>query len=185
MEMVNLFTTPFWKFKLNFNFDKAAKSAYEIQKNSLNQNIELSNRYSYHSEIINPFIFFADVMPLLHDKFSLIAKELNCKLAIEDSWVNINKTGSYNVQHYHPNATVSAVLYIKTPKNSGEIVFHNPTPQVHYPIQQTKNLFKLKEIIMPSEGDLLIFPSYLPHSVERNNSTDDRISLAINLKMTK
>jgi uncharacterized protein (TIGR02466 family) len=35
----------------------------------------------------------------------------------------------------------------------------------------------------PNEGDLLIFPSYLHHSVEENLSEEDRIVISFNIKI--
>jgi hypothetical protein len=35
--------------------------------------------------------------------------------------------------------------------------------------------------ISPVEGNLMIWPSYLPHSVETNNHDDERISISFNI----
>ena len=35
------------------------------------------------------------------------------------------------------------------------------------------------------EGDLLIFPAYLPHSVEENKSDDDRVIISFNIDVLK
>ena len=35
------------------------------------------------------------------------------------------------------------------------------------------------------EGDLLLFPSYLPHKVSQNNSDQDRIVISFNVDITK
>ena len=36
-----------------------------------------------------------------------------------------------------------------------------------------------------NEGDLLIFPAYLPHSVEINNSNEDRVIVSFNLDILR
>ena len=38
---------------------------------------------------------------------------------------------------------------------------------------------------VPTEGDLLIFPSYLHHSVEENLSEDERIVISFNIEILK
>jgi ectoine hydroxylase-related dioxygenase (phytanoyl-CoA dioxygenase family) len=38
---------------------------------------------------------------------------------------------------------------------------------------------------VPEEGDLLIFPSYLHHSVEENLSEDERIVISFNIEILK
>ena len=35
------------------------------------------------------------------------------------------------------------------------------------------------------EGDLLIFPAYLPHSVEENESDDDRVIISFNIDILR
>ena len=39
--------------------------------------------------------------------------------------------------------------------------------------------------IKPVEGDLLIFPAYLPHSVGMNLSQEDRIVISFNIDILK
>ena len=39
--------------------------------------------------------------------------------------------------------------------------------------------------VNPNEGDLLIFPSYLHHSVEENLSGEDRIVISFNISIDK
>ena len=36
---------------------------------------------------------------------------------------------------------------------------------------------------VPRAGDLYIFPAYVPHSVDENTSTKDRISIAWNVSL--
>ena len=42
----------------------------------------------------------------------------------------INKPNSYNTKHNHPDCNLAGVLWIKAPKDSGNIVFDNPTALV-------------------------------------------------------
>lgn len=82
-------------------------------------------------------------------------------------WFNINGPGHSNAWHQHFANCHAAVLYIKTPPDSGNIEFK----------QQQEVLS-----INPSPGKLLVFPGTLEHRVTVNNSQEDRISLATNLK---
>ena len=36
-----------------------------------------------------------------------------------------------------------------------------------------------------TEGDLLIFPAYLPHSVEENKSDEDRVIISFNIDVLR
>ena len=37
--------------------------------------------------------------------------------------------------------------------------------------------------VEPQDGDLLIWPAWVPHLVERNESNKQRINIAINIKL--
>ena len=47
-----------------------------------------------------------------------------------------------------------------------------------------KGVIKEDEIAL-KEGDLLIFPAYLPHSVGQNLSDEDRIIISFNIDILK
>ena len=44
-----------------------------------------------------------------------------------------------------------------------------------------KNQYNSAAGIEIEEGDLLLFPSYLPHKVSKNESDDDRIVISFNV----
>ena len=105
-----------------------------------------------------------------------------------EGWTNINEPGNLNVKHVHPRCHLSGVLWIKTPKNCGNILFE--TPKFFEQYQELKSYtdeFRLKTnsyenyFFYPKEGKILIFPSSLNHLVEKNESDEDRISYSFNL----
>ena len=112
------------------------------------------------------------------------------------AWVNISKPGSYLAKHHHPDCNLAGVLWIKAPQNSGDIVFDSPRTFDPF-LQSAKNGeidsytddFKDKGNIHldyyfpPTEGRILIFPSYLRHLVEENKSEEDRISVSFNIHL--
>lgn len=116
----------------------------------------------------------------------------NRTLSIGNYWININKKNSYNIEHVHPGSLLSAVYYAKVPKNSGNIIFFNPNRSMqdaylnHWDILNEVNQNSLSAtlssaiIVPPVEKMLIIFPSWLYHSVDLNSSDDDRISIAFN-----
>ena len=105
-------------------------------------------------------------------------------------WMNINGPGNFNVKHDHPRSNLSGVLWIKTPKNSGNLVF--TSPQLFNKFQELCNYtdeFKydtksyMTYYFPPTEGRILLFPSSLEHEVEENKSNEDRISYSFNIKL--
>ena len=99
-------------------------------------------------------------------------------------WAVINSKDTYNQLHNHTNSYLSAAYYVKAPKNSGNIQFYDPNEVKkfrHPQIEKRTDLSALGYSIKPIEGNLLIFPSYLYHSVEKNLSDQDRIVVSFNV----
>lgn len=120
---------------------------------------------------------------------SLIAlTHYNLEFELSNMWININRRGDYNIIHDHPGSTISGVLWVKTPKNCGSLVFHSPHSFVQHLLLQNVDSEIAKEqnyydnyMFNPKEGTMIIFPSDLKHGVEPNESDEDRISIAFNL----
>ena len=105
---------------------------------------------------------------------------------LSSMWVNINSPGSYNLSHIHPMHFLSGVFYIKTPENSGSIVFENMferNTSLSWVVNDDN--IKASEKIIPEEGKMLLFNSYLPHRIEQNNSLSDRISISFDVDIGK
>ena len=191
-ELVNLFPSSVHIFNIN-GFDEVRNKlidyVYEYKKNDPDGNI-ISNRGGWqskdfsvqkeddilHSLIINCLASF----PYIKESYNIFA----------DAWININPTGSYNNKHNHPSSDLAGVLWIKCPKDCGEIVFDNPSGfQTFKTINAYEDKFKNDNKIHhtyffpPVEGRVLIFPSHLDHNVKENKSKEDRISVSFNIRL--
>jgi uncharacterized protein (TIGR02466 family) len=129
--------------------------------------------------------------PLVDELFKMqmeIYKEelLSREPIIGNMWANINPPGGYNRPHIHPNSHFSGVYYIKAPQNSGDIVFNDPRSGAHMIMPERVKDIKppshlWREVrINPLEGRLIMFPSWLWHCVDPNESNDIRISVSFN-----
>jgi len=100
-------------------------------------------------------------------------------------WANINPPGGMNRAHQHPNSLWSGVYYVKAPKNCGHLKIDDPrnSASMIRPRQ--------KEGPVPSrlyrethyeaiDGRLIMFPSWLMHCVDPNESNEIRISVSFN-----
>jgi uncharacterized protein (TIGR02466 family) len=109
------------------------------------------------------------------------------------AWANINRTGAGNQAHFHPGAFWSACFYVDDGGINGDdalggaIEFadpRGPLPMMYAPKlkMMVPNCLSagLGERVYPRTGTLLIFPSWLSHSVTRYIGTATRISVAIN-----
>ena len=69
-------------------------------------------------------------------------------------------------------------------KNSGDISFFDPKEMKTYRFPEIKKNtdYSVEKITIKSEeGDLLIFPSYLYHDVEKNLTNEERIVVSFNI----
>ena len=107
-----------------------------------------------------------------------------------NGWININEPNGQNVKHNHPGAMLAGVLWIKCPKNCGDILFDNPTGfnsynEINSYTTDFKDKFNFHHsyFFPPTEGRMLIFPAYLEHLVKENKSNEDRISVSFNIRL--
>jgi uncharacterized protein (TIGR02466 family) len=102
-------------------------------------------------------------------------------------WINVNREGDFNALHCHPGCFLSAAYYVKVPPTmkGGEIVFRDPrgpavamyeTPEIELPWVGSGAGIPFT----PATGQLLLFPSWLEHRVERFEGSGERISIAFN-----
>ena len=118
--------------------------------------------------------------------YDVIGKIVDKK--ITEMWSIINRRNSYNESHIHPNNFLSSVYYVEAPKDSGSIIFNNPNQvsRNRYPLDIKKTEFSANlQKIEPKEGTLLLFPSYLWHSVEENKSDEDRVIISFNIDILR
>lgn len=113
-------------------------------------------------------------------------------LTLSCMWSNTHNSGSYHPTHIHPNCFLSGVLYVQCPESDwpGNLELHDPRPAKlgHYPDYVKEScLTREKEIIKPEVGRLVLFPSWLPHSVDmyKSNSKQPRISIAFNYVLNR
>ena len=100
-------------------------------------------------------------------------------------WANINPPGGYNKPHVHPNSLFSGVYYIKTPPNCGRLICQDPRPGIQTCMPNRKKGKPPKHLwrdihLQPQNNRAIIFPAWLWHSVETNQSNEERISVSFN-----
>ena len=108
------------------------------------------------------------------------------------AWININPPEAFNLKHNHPTSDLSGVLWIKSQKNCGNIIFESPRSfATHQEIECYNEDFKENNNYFhsfsfnPIAGRLIVFPSHLEHHVDFNESQEDRISVSFNIRLQK
>ena len=100
-------------------------------------------------------------------------------------WANINPPGGMNMPHIHPNALFSGVYYVKSNPKSGRLKIMDPRPgaQMYMPMRKSgdpgRDMWRDANI-EPIEGRIIMFPAWLWHAVEPNDSNELRISVSFN-----
>ena len=138
-KVYKLFPTPIFYLTVE-NFKKLNEELENYILDLKNKNIvgqKKSNQGGWHSP------FFDQENDEIPMKFSTIIQDFIKKIftnemgweydpekvKITAMWSIINKKGSFNIQHNHPNAYLSGVYYVKVPKDSGNIKFFDPREQ--------------------------------------------------------
>ena len=151
-----------------------------------------SNLNGWHSENFNleeeePKFFLNSISTLLNESFNDMGWDLKkSEIKITAMWSIINLKNASNARHIHPNNYFSAAYYIKASENAGDIVFYDPRSANTIRFPSASNTNKLNSnifTVQPKEGLLVLFPSYLHHSVNINNSEDERIVLSFNIDL--
>lgn len=112
----------------------------------------------------------------------------NAKIDILNSWINIHEPNDWGQSHIHGNSILSGVYYMNTPPESGDISFNRPmTASMPFSTMFHMDYSEINMVncdnykVTPSQGMLVIFPSWLQHAITRNNTKEDRYSLAFNV----
>jgi len=104
---------------------------------------------------------------------------------ITGCWANIKPKGSQpHPTHSHANNFLSGVYYLRAPKGGDRIEFIDPKPQTSIinPPKSGSNEYNSRHAKLNVETGLLImFPSWLGHSVESNQGEEERISISFNV----
>ena len=192
----DLFAVPFLNTDLNLNLDELVKFSFETreedkegrtfsnrglggwQSNNLKDKPNCINILQQH--IINNVVD-------LQKKYS-IKKE--ARPVIDNLWININEKGNSNLIHIHPGCFFSGVFYVQCDeKLSSKLVFFHPAYDLMQYDWHDRFYDKYVENnspmwrVVPKPNSLILFPSWLQHSVEANPSTETRISISFNIQL--
>jgi len=193
-EVKTFFSTPIWTSLISHYKELNADLMEYIENLKENdpEGLKRSNNIGWHSKDFN----LQDSVP---KKFiNAISKNINKAITdmgwdlkknhikITSMWSIININQASNHRHIHSNNYISAAYYLKAPNNCGDIVFYDPRESriVRKPKIQFKNELNAETVnISPKEGALVLFPSFLHHSVNPNLSNSERVVVSFNIDL--
>ena len=169
--------TPVWEIDTGFDGEFNQKLLEELQKLPT-QNYDVWNYNSPYIILLKNKIFeildntisnyFPDYYP--YDP------------CLINGWINRHGIDKHMPLHDHGGALMACVYYVKSQKNSGDLLLLDPRGGANWEWLQEDDCYGIKyKRIEPEEGKLVLFPAFLIHMVEQNKSGTERISIATNI----
>lgn len=181
------FTIPIFEAQLE-NVDNRALAEFSRTLRDTTEGVTISNRGGWHSKDLpenlpTVLIEFLNTLERYAQEFIGQYTGVN-DLVLGNLWININGPNDYNAEHDHQNSVLSGVYYIEVPQgDSGDLHLHRGDTAEYF-LGRYRNagpFFRTTETVKPETGKLVIFPAWTKHSVGRNNTNSERISIAFNL----
>ncbi len=130
---------------------------------------------------------FRRLVACIHDAAESVLEFLKTgdgAFEITGLWANMNPKGVAHPVHSHPNNFLSGIYYVCTHEGADTVNFHDPRPQtgiIRPPATELTAENTDQVVVKVSDGALLMFPSWLPHSVDASASDETRISVSFNV----
>jgi len=206
MKIENLFPVPIiissaddTKNEIDKEINSTIKEIYDNEKfeylsyvNKKFKRTEHGLNYKIQSDIIEDFKMdnlktkIQTTLNEYHKKirWNTFLAEDNNVYSLENSWLNIIEPNTFSHEyHSHPQYDISGVYYHQITRETGGICFKNPNIMVENMSFPSGPISPQSIEYLPKNGDLYLFPSWLTHCTFNNNDTNDRISIAFNIKM--
>lgn len=190
LHSVGVWRTEYPEFELHkeeiLNSVRQYKEENPISINTTNISGYQSPKFLHTKENLNPlFNYIASLANKACDELNFCDREIY----ITSSWVNFNDSRQCMISEHTHNDTFSGVFYLKCPSGSGNLCFPNTSMNTLWmglELCEEKNELSVEKVkVDPIEGDIFLWPSYIPHSVETNDHDEERISISFNIIVFK
>jgi len=178
--LLQIFTTPITITKYEGSLVDELKyiDTLEYIKQKDNDNFKSKDSYLLkHKE-------FKDIKNFINkciNKFTKNIYQSDQKLVVTQCWLNKNPKGSSHHEHCHPNSIISGVFYFKQNSTLPPIKFSKTLQHgIRLNSKKYNNLNSDTFFLSCTDGELILFPSNLVHSVPLNTGNEERISMSFN-----
>jgi uncharacterized protein (TIGR02466 family) len=198
MSSVDLFSTKIYHTPSGFDCQKILNSISDILASSYAK-VQTNNQMSMRGNGLCTYNAYRKLHN--HDEFKLLVSLIEThanrywraleyaplqKPKVYEMWTNVYKKDSFIEMHSHSPVTITASFYLQQPVNGGNLAFENPMLQLmkHQPYDPALIRYHSEtwEYSVPVKtGDLILFPGYLNHRTDPNQSDQDRITIGANL----
>ena len=186
---IDLFTPLVWKFQYEFDLNTlypkiqkvfdSVKINSALEKGAALSTVSVDQNIQPHTwmELEHFQIWLGGKIATIRNEYEFV----NGYSEVTQSWCNRHYRGGYTEEHTHSFGTFVASCYLKCPAGSGNIEFKDPL-EYHkgsMPIIPELSLYKEVQV---QTNDVVIFPGWLKHRVQPNNTDDERLVMTINIK---
>ena len=189
VDVLRMFPTFVWKAELKAEVNQRIKQRVITMLDQIRQTMgELAPGQSWQSDQdLHKFDEFRELVSCVNDAVGCVLEFLKIAadvFEITGFWANMNAHGSAHVMHSHPNNFLSGVYYVQTGMGADTINFHDPRSQtdiINPPVTELTAENTDQVVVNVKNGTLLVFPSWLAHSVDASRGDDTRISISFNI----
>ena len=179
-ELLQIFPTPILITKYEGDLNKEIKHINTLDwiEQKANANFKSQDTYLLEiEELKNLKEFFYESL----NKFTKNISQSEQRLVITQCWANKNPPGSKHHEHVHPNSIISGVFYFKQDPKLPPISFSKSIQSAMKLDPKKYNNLNSETFLLPcTDGELILFPSNLKHSVPINMGDEPRISMSFN-----
>ena len=188
-DAIALFPTFVWKYQLKENVYRELNGRLLATLNTIRpvSTAVPAGKMWQTDQTLHKHPEFAELMEYLASAtrgvldFQKVAYE---SFGITGCWANISARGASHKPHSHPNNFLSGVYYVQADEGANRITFTDPRiqRQVIDPHMTSLDETNAGEVTMEvNEGMVIIFPSWLVHSVGASTSEQERVSISFNV----
>ena len=193
-KLEHLFATPIILDRVDHGeLPNSELEAAILERRRVHPGIRRSNLGSWHSDL-NLFDWGGEPASRLAARIVALAEAETVDRSREgakpewqvEGWANVTEAGGSNAPHVHPGCFWSAVYYLRVdPGEGGELLLFDPRmPAITMQAPDLRFRHAGGEQVArhaPFTGSLIVFPSWLTHSVTPWQGQGVRMSVAINL----
>jgi uncharacterized protein (TIGR02466 family) len=188
-DVIPMFPTLVWKVQLWAQLHEAMDAKILAALATVRRDApELASGQGWQSDrTLHQLEEFRDLISCVNNAAKSVLRFLRIgydAFEITGCWANVLAKGAAHRAHSHPNNFLSGVYYVQTHPGTDTINFHDPRNQtsiIRPPVVELTGENTDQVVVRVKNGTLLIFPSYLLHSVDANMSEEERISISFNI----
>jgi uncharacterized protein (TIGR02466 family) len=183
-DVVPMFPTLVWKIALKAELHRALNAKIlarlDVPKLAPGQGWQSEQGLHEREE-------FRDLASCVHEATRSVLRFLRIgqeAFEITGCWATVLAPGASHRSHSHPNNYLSGAYYVRTHPGADTINFHDPRPQaavIRPPVTDLTAENTEQVVVRVTDGTMLLFPSYLEHSVDATAADEERVSVSFNI----